>query len=277
MAAFPLIAVDIGNARIKVGFFEKPGPADSPRALPLPRSVLPLSGRSPQLGRLGQWLDELENAAAKAGEPMGWWIGSVNRPAATRLVDWLRDNRPDDAVTLLSADDLPLEIGLDRPDLVGVDRLIDAVAANHIRPARRAAVVVDVGTAITVDLVSAQGVFKGGAILPGITMAAKAMHEFTDLLPMIKMSDLTSPPPAVGTSTEPAMRSGLFWGAVGSIRQLVERMTGELTTGDTPQETQVILTGGAGPAVAELLGHEALHVPQLTLSGIALTAWAQNS
>ena len=107
--------------------------------------------------------------------------------------------------------------------------------------------------------------------MPGIDMAAKAMHEFTDLLPSIKMSDLTSPPPAVGTSTEPAMKSGLFWGAVGSIRQLVERMTGE-----SPVEPQIILTGGAGPAVADLLGHEALHVPQLTLAGIALSAWSHN-
>lgn len=267
----PLIAVDIGNARIKVGFIAKPGSLLAARMLPEPRCMLPLSGSSPELDKLAGWIDELgPSATASNGGPLCWWIGSVNRPAATRLIDWLRDNRPDDAVTLLAAADLPLEVGLDRPDMVGIDRLIDAVAANRLREPRRPAVVVDVGTAITVDLISAQGVYMGGAIMPGIAMAAKALDEFTDLLPLIDMSDLTSPPPPVGTSTVPAMKSGLFWGAVGSIRQLVECMTE-----DSPERPQVILTGGAGPAVAELLGRSALHVPQLTLAGIAISAWTR--
>jgi len=128
-------------------------------------------------------------------------------------------------------------------------------------------VVVDVGTAITVDLVSRQGAFLGGAILPGIGMSARALHNFTDLLPLIDVSDLAGPPPALGTSTEQAMQSGLFWGAVGAIRQLVERLGRE--AGGTPE---VFLTGGAGPAVAALLGPHARHVPHLTLAGIALAA-----
>jgi type III pantothenate kinase len=81
------------------------------------------------------------------------------------------------------------------------------------------------------------------------------------------MAELAAPPPALGTSTVAAMRSGLFWGAVGSIRQLVA----ELTDG-RPDQTDVFLTGGAGPAVAELLGPSARHVPHLTLSGIAMAA-----
>ena len=58
--------------------------------------------------------------------------------------------------------------------------------------------IVDVGSAITVDLVSADGAFLGGAILPGIAMSARALHEFTDLLPLVDMSELTAPPPALG-------------------------------------------------------------------------------
>ena len=269
MASFSIIAVDIGNARIKAGFFDRPDRAVGTAELPVPQSVLPLSGRAPEFDRLRQWLEAVDSAASETDGPLGWWIGSVNRPSATRLVDWLYDNRPQDRAVLLSAADLPLQIGLERADLVGVDRLIDAVAANRVRRPGRPAVVVDVGTAITVDLVSAEGVFEGGAILPGIDMAARAMHEFTDLLPLIKMSDLNAPPPAVGTSTEPAMQSGLFWGAVGSIRQLVEQMT----DGSADAAT-VILTGGAGPAVAHLLGREAIHEANLTLAGIALSAWA---
>jgi type III pantothenate kinase len=151
--------------------------------------------------------------------------------------------------------------------MVGIDRLLDGVAANRLRDPDRPAVVVDVGSAITVDLVSREGAFLGGAISPGIAMSARALHEFTDLLPLIDMSELTLPPPALGTSTVSAMRSGLFWGAVGAIRQLIECLTA-----DAASEPEVFLSGGAGPAVASLLGKPARHVPHLTLGGIALVA-----
>jgi len=257
---FPLIAVDVGNNRVKFGRFEP----DDGDELPEPISSLQIAGEDPELDRVGRWLSEMPS------ETTSWWIGSVNRRTTSRLIDWLRSGRPRDRITLLAAGDLPLSVALERPDMVGIDRLLSAVAANHLRLPSRGAVVVDVGSAITVDLVSPQGAFQGGAILPGIEMSARAMHSFTDLLPLVAMSELTTPPPALGTSTEPAMRSGLFWGAVGAIRQLIERLTDEL-----PGQPQVFLTGGAGPAVAKLLGHSARHVPHLTLAGIALTAKSQ--
>ena len=252
-----LIAVDVGNARIKLGWF---GCDECDSALPEPGQTLLLTGRSPEFDRLAAWLEVIGS-----DDPIAWYIGSVNRPTATRLIDWLRDHRADDPVTLLGASDLPLVVELERPDMVGVDRLLDAVAANCIRSPGLPAVVVDVGSAITVDLVSAEGAFQGGAILPGISMSARALHEFTDLLPLVDMSELTQPPPALGTATVLAMQSGLFWGAVGSVRQLAHQLTGG-------RESQIFLTGGAGPAVAELMGRSARHVPHLTLAGIALAA-----
>ena len=164
---------------------------------------------------------------------------------------------------LLTSGDLPLTVKLPRPDMVGVDRLLDGLAANRLRTPGRPAVVVDVGLAITVDLLDADGAFLGGAILPGIAMSARALHEFTDLLPQIDMAELAEPPPALGTATVAAMRSGLFWGAVGAVRQLVEQLTGN-------SDAEVFLTGGAGPVVAQLMGTAARYVPHLTLAGIAL-------
>ena len=252
---FPLIAVDVGNYRIKLGWFASAG--DS---LPEPERTLQLPGDDPRPERIAQWLGETSAAE------VAWWIGSVNRPATTRLVDWLQDRPGHPRITLLAAGDLPLSVALERPDMVGIDRLLDAVAANHLRRTGRPAIVVDVGTAITVDLVSAEGAFMGGSIIPGIAMSARALHEFTDLLPLIEMSELHTPPPPLGTSTVPAMRSGLFWGAVGAIRQLALRL-GE----NTPGVPEIFLTGGAGPAVAELLDETAQFVPHLTLAGIVLT------
>ena len=226
--------------------------------LPEPDATLPLDGprrTSPDwrldrgiFGRNGNGaMRRRQPSPAAPPSPLRWYIGSVNRPAATRLIDWLRTQRPQDRVTLLAAGDLPLEVRLPRPDMVGVDRLLDALAANRLRRPGRPAVVIDVGTAITVDLVSAEGAFLGGAILPGIAMSARALHEFTDLLPLVDMSELAGPPPALGDETVAAMRSGLFWGAVGAVRQLIDQLAGDA-------RPQVILTGGAGPAVAGLLG-----------------------
>jgi len=255
--SFPLIAVDIGNARTKLGRFDRPAGG----GLPEPVVTFTFDDRQPQWDRLAEWLEGIP----PRGLP--WWIGSVNRPATTQLLDWLRAQRPDDPPTLLAADDLPITTALQRPDMVGIDRLLSAVAANRLRRRDRPAVVADLGSAITVDLVSANGVFQGGAILPGIAMSARAMHEFTDLLPLVEMSDLHEAPPALGTSTVAAMQSGLFWLAVGAIRELIGQFCRQ-----SDAEPEVFLTGGAGPSVAALIGRHARYVPHLTLAGIALAA-----
>ncbi len=268
---FPaLIAVDVGNARIKLGLFAArcaAGSAASARAaLPDPARTLSLDGDAPDLREMAVWL------AADGDRPLSWWIASVHRAATTRLIDWLRAHRPDDRIILLAADDLPLTVRLERPDMVGVDRLVDAVAANRLRAANRPAVIVDVGTAITVDWVAADGAFRGGAILPGLRMAARGLHEFTDLLPLVDVSELAAPPPALGTTTVSAMQSGLLWGTIGAIRQLIEQLAVDLGDAKIAADPQVFLTGGASPVVARLLGREVMHVPNLTLSGIALSA-----
>lgn len=266
MSATPLIAADVGNARIKLGLFAG-GCAEN---LPEPERTLSLLGNAPQWEQIERWLETAEPPRACKHAPYTWWIASVNRPAATRLIDWLGQHRPEDRITLLAAGDLPLEVRVPRPDMVGIDRLVDAVAVNRLRQVDRPAVIVDVGTAITVDLVSADGAFLGGAILPGIEMAARALHHFTDLLPLVNLSDLDAPPPALGTATQSAMRSGLFWGTVGAIRQLIEQLS---QTADGQSRPEVFLTGGAGAAVAGLLGPDVHYVPNLTLSGIAVAAF----
>ena len=124
---------------------------------------------------------------------------------------------------------------------------------------------VDSGSAITVDYVSPDGAFMGGAILPGMGLAARALHEFTDLLPLVPLGELPEPPPALGTSTVTAIRSGLYWGAVGAVRELAE----QLSIGVTPPP-ELFLTGGAGPHLARGIANPVRIVPHLVLSGIAL-------
>jgi type III pantothenate kinase len=254
---YPFVAVDIGNSRLKFGLYEAPADA----IVPAPNRSLDFDPEKDALERVAAWL------APWTVDQATWWIASVNRSHATLLVDWLRERQTGLKITLLASGDLPLAIALPRPDMVGIDRLAGAVAANRLRNPQRAGVVVDLGTAITVDLISVQGAFLGGAILPGIGMSARALYEFTDLLPLLDMTVLREPPPALGKSTTDAMQSGLYWGAVGGVRELIARLQG-----DQAADVQVFLTGGAAPAVAGLLSADALYVPHLVLGGIALTA-----
>src|SRR6185312_8188631 len=107
------------------------------------------------------------------------------------------------------ASSLPLRVLVQQLDHVGIDRLLDAVAANSRRPAGVPAIIIDAGSAVTVDLVDEAGAFTGGAILPGLRLMAKALHDYTALLPLVDPP--TQAPPLPGTATIPAIESGIFW------------------------------------------------------------------
>jgi type III pantothenate kinase len=262
-AATPLIAVDIGNSRIKLGLFDGIEAAD--RA-PLPSRVLDL--------RIDEWDGNRVAAWLPAGPTWPEWrIGSVNRGVARRVLDWIGQERLTPAGTppatrLLTAEDFPVAIGVEHPERVGIDRLAAAAAANRLRAPDRAALVIDIGSAITVDLVSADGVFLGGAILPGIELSARALNEYTDRLPLVTLNELTEAPAVLGASTVAAIRSGLYWGVVGAIRELTSR----LTEAHSPPPER-FLTGGAAGHVAQPLGLNLRYEPYLVLSGIALARW----
>jgi type III pantothenate kinase len=258
-AAFPLVAVDIGNTRLKLGVFQPP------LADPLPHPVATLS-----LGR--EWTAaDLDAFLPLPPADYTWAIASVNRPACAHLVEWLA-KRGVSRVKQLAHTDLPLAIEVNRPDHVGMDRLVNAVAINRLRQPQSPAIIIDMGTALKLDLVSRDGAFAGGSILLGIAMSARALHEFTDLLPLV---EVVEPPPAVGKSTRGAMSSGLYWGAVGAVRELIAQFT------STIGPAEIYLTGGAGPLFANVLDQESARppqfVPHLTLAGIAIAAPARGT
>lgn len=250
----PLVAVDVGNTRLKLGIFA------APWATPLPH---PQATHS--LDR--HWAAaDLDAFLPLPPADYVWAIASVNRPARNHLVKWLAERGASQVHELTHAD-LPLTIDVERPDHVGIDRLANIVAVNLVRAADAPAIVLDMGTALTVDAVSPSGAFIGGAILPGIATSARALHEFTDQLPLVEVNE---PPPALGKSTRAAMASGLYWGAVGGAGELVRQLSAGAP------ETEIYLTGGAGPLFSGVLSAETSHPPQfiphLTLAGIALAA-----
>ena len=255
----PLIAVDIGNSRSKLGLFEA-FPADT--ALPWPVTTLTLSGPDWPVEELLAWLKALVPETP-------WQIASVNRPGLQRLTEFLGKHRPTTPWRALAHDDLPIHIALKEPQSVGLDRLAGAVGANRLKRSDQPAIVVDLGSATTIDVVSADGAFLGGAILPGMSMAARALHDLTDALPLIAPDD-SAQPPALGISTSGAIRSGLYWGAIGAIKELVKQLSRDMTP-----PPRLLLTGGGAESVVGHLGVDALHVPHLVLQGIALASAAE--
>jgi type III pantothenate kinase len=254
----PLLAIDIGNSRTKAGWFEEHS-YEPP--LPLPLRELHWKTSEPAGAHLKSWLDEAPRAIV---------VSSVNRPAFERLKGELCSSptrQPTWDFRLLHRSDLPIVVDVDAPDRVGMDRLVGAVAANKLRLPENAAIVLDVGTAITANLIRSDGAFAGGAILPGIEMSVKALADFTDQLPFLPLERLDEAPPPLGKNTEDAIRSGIHWGAVGAMKECVQRIAAAQDA-----HVQIFLTGGAATSVASELGDHVAYVPHLKLSGIAVTA-----
>ncbi|MGB0719446.1 MAG: type III pantothenate kinase [Bdellovibrionales bacterium] len=155
-----------------------------------------------------------------------------------------------------------IAVDLDRPDEIGADRLVNAVAVKALY--QTPAIVVDFGTATTFDVIDANGAYAGGAIAPGINLSIHALHQAASKLPKISIA---KPQSAIGKNTVQAMQSGVFWGYVGLVDKLVETLAAELG-GD--HEPLVIATGGLAPLFA---GHtDAIDTldDDLTLKGLRI-------
>jgi type III pantothenate kinase len=151
-----------------------------------------------------------------------------------------------------------------KADPVGPDRVANCAAAHALLGS--ACIAVDMGTATTVDVAGADGMFAGGAIAPGLGVSMKALVEASERLPGIELS---APPSAVGLDTTAAMQSGLVLGHAGLVDGLVGRMRRERGA-----ELQAVATGGFAAIVAPHCETVSRVVPDLTLRGLRLL-WQQ--
>ncbi len=250
----PDVVVDIGNSRIKWGWYHP--------ALKTMR-VTSLPHRDP-----AAWETQLTSLPVQS--PIRWALASVNPHETATFLDWVR-SRNEQLVVIDDISRFPIAIDVDEPAKVGIDRLLNAVAARARVPEGGPVVIIDVGSAVTVDLLDDQDRFRGGAIFPGPRLMAKSLHQYTAKLPDLPIDDVPSHDPP-GRNTADAIRVGIMAAIMGGCQMLVNEYSALF---DRP--VTVLMAGGA---VGYLIDYD--YAPDiqiggpfpLTLEGIRLAAEA---
>ena len=253
-----LLAIDVGNTNITLGLYEGENRLGAWR-------LATVHNRMPDEYGL-QLLGLLSHARHTVQEIEGTVLASVVPPLTGAFVQACREYLSQEPLVVDAGVKTGLSVRYEDPKhALGADRVADAVAVNQLYGTP--ACVVDFGTATTFDALSRNGEYLGGAIAPGIDVAAESLFMRTAKLPRV---ELTRPPGVIGRNTVNAIQSGLIFGYVGLVEGMVARFKQEL--GD---DTQVIGTGGLLSLIAaetRVIQHLA---PWLTLDGLRLI-WGMN-
>lgn len=201
---------------------------------------------------------------ADLAAPSAWLVSSVQRSAWQNWSTQLAQHRPNDITQKFENCHLDWSLNVDYPERVGTDRVLAAWAAWNLLQRRAPLVVIQAGTAITVDAVDAQGVYSGGAILPGLRLTLNALAGGTDLLPHLTAADSPAELPSLpGKNTEAAMLAGGVAAVIGGIEHLVRRYQ-SLWSDPLP----VMISGGNRGYLSPLLSYPTRVVDHLVLLGL---------
>lgn len=205
---------------------------------------------------LGRLLEGFDGAA----------LSSVVPPATVALREALGALTVTQPVVVEPGTRTGMSLRVDNPREVGADRIVNALGA--VARFGSPVITVDFGTATTVDLVGSEGEYRGGAIAPGITVAAEALVRSTAALRRV---DVAAPAHALGRSTVEAIQSGLVFGYAGLVDGLIGRILAEYGADEIP----TVATGGLAAVVLPHCQHEISLDPDLTLRGLRV-AWERN-
>jgi type III pantothenate kinase len=253
-----LLAIDIGNTNLTVGLVRAGALAAVRRAATRPAST------ADELEVLIEALLHLDDSALA---DVGAMACASVVPALTTALEAIAVRR-ERSLLVAGAGTVPIAVRMDRPSEVGADRLVNAFAAQRLYGTP--AVVVDFGTATTLDCIAADGAYVGGAIAPGLELGLEALAARTAKLPRI---ELRTPDRAIGRDTISAMQAGTVFGYQALASGLLARVRAELASaaGIPPRDVHAILTGGlsAAPWARGVEGVDVID-PELTLKGLAI-------
>ena len=242
-----LLAVDLGNSRIKLGVWDDDGL----------HAAGELAADNP-----GSWREPVmaiwsNTAGAKSRAIV---LSSVDPKTARQFGDLALEVCQCEPVRVREDLPLPLALAVENPREVGVDRVCSAAAAYE--RVQEPCAIASFGTATTIDCVSGDGQFLGGTIMPGLEMSCVALHERTARLPRVAPD---SPGGVFGKNTYDAILAGVVFSAVGALREIVERFATDLQSWP-----KLVITGGAAPLILPHADFVDAHVPDLCLQGVVL-------
>lgn len=252
-----LLTIDIGNTNITLGLYS--GDELGPRW----RLATDLERMPDEFGL--QIVGLLEHGECSLKDIAGVCLASVVPPLTTKIAQACQDYLGHTPLVVDAGVKTGVRILYENPRGVGADRIVDAAAVQLLYGGP--ACVVDFGTGTTFDAISAQGEYLGGAIAPGIGIAAEALFTRAAKLPRV---DLDRPPAAIGRNTTHAMQSGLLFGYVGLVEGMVARFRAELGP-----KMKTIATGGLAEIVARETDVIEIIAPWLTLDGLRIV-WELN-
>ncbi|MFJ9458220.1 type III pantothenate kinase [Kitasatospora sp. NPDC101447] len=252
-----LLTIDVGNTQTTLGLFDGEEVVEHWRISTDPRRT------ADELAVLLQGLMG-NHTAVRAASVEGLAICSSVPAVLHELREVTRRYYGDvPAVIVEPGVKTGVHVLMDNPKEVGADRIVNALAANHLYGGP--CIVVDFGTATTFDAVNARGDYVGGAIAPGIEISVEALGVRGAQLRKI---ELARPRNVIGKNTVEGMQSGILYGFAGQVDGLVERMARELAK--DPDDVQVIATGGLATLVLGEATTIDVHEPWLTLIGLRL-------
>jgi len=264
-----LLVVDVGNTNTVLGVYENvalgfAGKSSPPRLLAHWRVATVMTHTVDEYGVLFRNLFAIGNV--EAAEVNGIIISSVVPPMDSTLREVCERYFHLKPLFVEPGIKTGMPVLYENPQEVGADRIVNGVAA--FEKFGGPCVVVDLGTATTFDAISRKGEYLGGVISPGIGISARALYEHTARLPLV---DIRKPAKVIGTNTVGSIQAGLFFGYLGLVDGILERLINELGA-----DTKVVATGG----LASLIGHHSKYVKNvddlLTLDGLRII-WERNS
>jgi type III pantothenate kinase len=248
-----ILTFDVGNTETVFGLFEGSQLLDHWRISTHPERT------QDELGYLVRAM--LRESGFEPADIRGAVIASVVPPFTAGLVDTCERHLGAATLVVDARTPLPIRLDVEEPLTVGPDRIVNTLAAAQLF--RRDTIAVDLGTATTFDCISADGVFLGGVIAPGVRAGAESLGRRTAMLPRV---ELERPPNVIGRRTDASLRSGVFFTAVDAIDGIVRRIKAEW---DRPG-VLVVATGGLAPLLAPHCETVDRVEPFLTLHGLRL-------